>query len=63
MKLLDPNDPFFGKTWVRAVTVLAPLSWAAVEFLYIRDPLWGVIFTAAGAYAAWVLFLARRSEK
>jgi hypothetical protein len=62
MKFLDPDDPFFGKTWVRVVTVAAPLTWAAVEFTVMQDPMWGMIFLAAGAYAAWVLFFNRKSD-
>lgn len=61
MKFLDPDDPFFGKLWVRVVTVAIPLAWAAVEFAYLKDPLWGTIFLAAAGYAGWVLFLNRKS--
>ena len=60
MKLLDPDDPFFAKTWVRVVTVAGPLAWSVVEFVVMQNPMWGVIFLAAGAYAGWVLFLNRR---
>ncbi len=56
MKFLDPDDPFFGKTWVRVLTAALPLAWAAVEFAYLKDPLWGMLFLAAGGYATWVLF-------
>ena len=61
MKFLDPDDPFFGKTWVRVLTVAAPLAWALVEFIVIKSPVWGGIFLAAAAYAAWLLFFNRRS--
>jgi len=61
MKILDPDDPLFRKTWVRAVTVAAPLAWALVEFVVMESPAWGAIFLAAGAYAAWILFFNRRS--
>lgn len=56
-KLLDRNDPFFKKTYVRAITVGWPLAWGGVEF-YNGSPGWAVVFAAIGAYAAWVLFLA-----
>lgn len=61
MKILDPDHPFFRKTWVRAVTVAAPLAWSLVEFLVMKSPGWGAIFVAAGAYAAWILVFNRRS--
>jgi hypothetical protein len=60
MKFLDPDDPFFGKTWVRVLTAGLPLVWAVVEFAYLKDPMWGLVFLAAGAYAAWVLFFGRK---
>jgi hypothetical protein len=50
MKFLDPDDPFFAKTWVRVVTV------------GLQDPLWGILFLAAGAYAGWMLFFKRKSD-
>ncbi len=62
MKFLDPDDPFFGKLWVRLATVLVPLGWAVVEFAWLGSPMWGVIFLAAGAYAAWELFVRRKSD-
>lgn len=61
MKFLDPNDPFFSKTWVRVVTVAVPLGWALVEFGVLKSPMWGVIFLALAAYAGWTLFFNRRS--
>lgn len=61
MKILDPDDPFFGKTWVRVVTVAAPFAWAMVEFFRFDSPGWGLIFLVASAYAAWILFLGPRS--
>jgi hypothetical protein len=62
MKLLDPDDPFFGKTWVRVVTVAAPFVWSLVEFLRLDSPGWGIVFLAASVYAAWILFFNRKSE-
>jgi hypothetical protein len=62
MKFLDPDDPFFGKTWVRVVTVAAPLAWSLVEFFRIGSPGWGIIFLAAAAYAAWMLFFKGKSK-
>ena len=59
MKFLDPNDPFFDRVWVRWVTVLVPLAWGLVEFLWHGSPFWGMLFLAAGGYAAWMLFFNR----
>ncbi|MGL4238826.1 hypothetical protein [Tabrizicola sp.] len=61
MKFLDPDDPFFRRPWVRWVTVLVPLFWGAVEFIWLGSPFWGVLFLAAGAYAAWMLFFKRKA--
>ncbi|MBL4928491.1 hypothetical protein [Fuscibacter oryzae] len=56
-KLLDRNDPIFHHNpWLRWVTTGLPLAWGCVEFLWIGDPFWGVLFIAAGAYAAYELF-------
>ncbi len=55
MKLLDRNDPFFAKPWVRAISVLFPLIWGIVEF-FNDSPGWGILFVAAGAYAAYELY-------
>lgn len=56
MKLLDPDHPFFAKAWVRWLTVLVPGLWAAFE-LYTGNIGWAILFGAASAYPAWVLFL------
>lgn len=62
MKLLDPNDPFFAKPWVRWATGILPLLWGLVEF-YFQEPAWGVIFVAAGAYALWMLIIKPRGNE
>ncbi len=59
MKLLDPDDPFFRKPWVRWAVILVPLIWSGVEFLS-GSPGWGIGFLAVGLYALWVLVLSRR---
>ncbi len=59
MPLLDPKDPFFAKPWVRYVTAGFPLAWGLFEFA-TGSPGWGLMFVAAGAYAAWVLILSGR---
>ncbi len=55
-KLLDRNDPFFRRAWVRWVTVLVPLGWGVVELL-LGNSGWALLFLAAGGWAAWELFL------
>ncbi len=60
MKFLDPDDPFFGRAWVRWATVLLPFAWGIVEFGWLGSPFWGMIFFGAGAYAAWMLFFNRK---
>lgn len=56
MKILDPNDPFFAKAWVRWATALLPMLWGLVEFYY-NSPGWGILFLCAGAYAFYMLIL------
>jgi hypothetical protein len=58
MPLLDPNDPFFARPWVRWTTVLVPLGWGLME-LATGAPGWAMLFLAAGGYAGWVLILRR----
>lgn len=57
-KFLDRDHPIFRKMWVRVVTVALPVAWGLVEFA-IGGPGWGVIFTGAGLWALWELFLRR----
>ena len=56
MQILDPNDPFFAKAWVRWVTCVLPMLWGLVEFYY-NSPGWGVLFLAAGGYAFYMLII------
>jgi hypothetical protein len=60
MKFLDPEDPFFRSPLVRWLTVLVPLGWGLVEFVWLKSPFWGILFLAAAAYAAWMLFVKRK---
>jgi hypothetical protein len=53
---LDPNHPMFRRAWVRWATALAPLGWAGFE-LMLGNPMWAILFGAAGAYAGWVLIV------
>jgi len=55
-KLLDADDPFFRPVWRRWVTAVLPLLWGGYE-LWLGNPMWGLLFGAAGAYAAWVLIV------
>jgi hypothetical protein len=57
-RFLDRDHPVFRRTWVRWATVLAPSLWAVFE-LWTGNPGWAILFGAAGAYAAWELFLRR----
>ncbi len=56
MKFLDRDHPFFASPVRRWVTVILPLCWAGVE-LWMGSPGWAVLFAAAGAFAAWELFI------
>jgi hypothetical protein len=60
MKFLDPDDPFFARPLVRWLTVLVPLGWGLVELFWQKEPFWGGLFLAAGAYAGYMLFLRRK---
>jgi hypothetical protein len=60
--LVDPNNPFFDRLWVRLLCVLAPLGWAAVEFSNAEN-FWGGCFAAAGLYLAYALFWVRGRDR
>jgi hypothetical protein len=62
MKFLDPNDPFFRNPLVRWITVLIPLGWGLMEFIWIGSPFWGLLFLAAAAYAGYMLFFKRDAD-
>ncbi|MTH77000.1 hypothetical protein [Paracoccus aestuariivivens] len=56
--LVDPNNPFFDRLWVRLLCVISPLAWAGVE--YANDQgMWAAAFSAAGLYLAYALFWVR----
>ncbi|WP_265501550.1 hypothetical protein [Paracoccus beibuensis] len=57
--LVDPNAPFFKPLWVRVLSVVLPLLWAAVE-LWTGNPFWAVLFGGAGLYLGLALFVWRR---
>lgn len=61
MKFLDPNHPMFRRPWVRWATVLVPAAWGLAETFWIGAPLWGALFLAAAAFAAWKLLLPPRA--
>jgi len=61
MKILDQNDPFFNKAWVRWTTSVLPMLWGLVEFYY-DSPGWGVLFLVAGAYAFYMLIIKRANN-
>ncbi|MCR4268785.1 DUF3329 domain-containing protein [Nitratireductor sp. ZSWI3] len=62
MQLLDPGHPFFRPLWRRVAVVAACLGWGLFEFVS-GGPFWGVLFTGAGVYAAWVLLIAFAPEE
>lgn len=62
MKFLDPNDPFFRHAWVRWVSVLVPVGWGLMEFLWLGSPFWGILFLGAGGYAGYMLFFKRTGD-
>ncbi|WP_149142779.1 hypothetical protein [Gemmobacter caeruleus] len=62
MRFLDADHPFFRRPVARWGTALAPLVWAVVEFA-TGNPGWGILFGAAGAYAAWALLIVGPSDK
>ena len=57
MRLIDPNHPFFARVWVRWVSALVPVVWGVLEFVWIGNPMWGVLFLALGAFAFWELVI------
>jgi hypothetical protein len=56
-KFLDTDHPMFRPLWVRVLIVAICLGWAAFEFA-TASALWGSLFLALGAYAAWSFFAA-----
>lgn len=60
-KFLDRNDPFFAAPWRRWATTLLPLGWGIFE-LVTGQPLWGVLFVAAGLYAGYELLLGPKDK-
>lgn len=62
MRFLDPDHLFFRKPVTRWLTAGLPLAWAVFEFIG-GSPGWGVVFAAAGGYAAWALIIVGPSDK
>ena len=55
-KFLDLDHPFFRPLWIRVLVVVLAGGWAVLEFV-TGSPLWGVLFGAIAAYAAWGFFV------
>ncbi|WP_409455658.1 hypothetical protein [Paracoccus sp. (in: a-proteobacteria)] len=57
--MIDPENPFFNRLWVRLLCVVLPLIWAVVE--YSNGAVgWAALFAAAGLYLLYALFWLRR---
>ena len=56
--ILDPAHPMFAKAWVRWACTLTPLAGGGFE-LWMGDPLWAILFGAAGVYAGYTLIYKR----
>jgi len=55
-KLLDLHHPFFAPLWRRVAIIAVCLGWGIFEFV-MASPFWGMLFTALGAYCAWVFLV------
>ncbi|MBO6758817.1 MAG: hypothetical protein JJ902_20980 [Roseibium sp.] len=51
------EHPFFDPLWRRVLLVAFCVFWAGVEF-YSSNALWGYVFLAIAAYAAWAYLIA-----
>lgn len=51
---LDPNHPMFRNPLVRWLTAGIPLAWGGFE-LWLGNPMWAILFAAAGGYAGYKL--------
>lgn len=56
--LVDPHHPFFRPLWVRILSVVLPLLWAAFE-ASTGAVFWAILFGAAGIYLFVALFVIR----
>ncbi|UUP18608.1 DUF3329 domain-containing protein [Nitratireductor thuwali] len=61
MSFLDASHPFFRPLWRRVLVVAICIGWGLFEFVS-GAPFWGILFTGAGAYAAWVLLIAKTPD-
>ena len=55
-KFLDPDHPWFRPLWARVLIVALAAGWAVFEFV-TGSPVWGLVFLALAAYAAWHFFI------
>jgi len=56
MGLFELRVPFFIPVWRRIIVTAICFGWAAFE-LIIGNPLWSLLFAAAGGSALWQFFL------
>jgi hypothetical protein len=57
-KLLDRDDAFFSRKWVRVTTITLPAAMSVLEFAR-QSPGWGLLFGAFAILALWELVLRR----
>ena len=55
MRMFEMRVPFFFPLWRRIVVIAICVGWAGFE-LISGEPIWAILFVAAGATAAWQFF-------
>ncbi|MCB8838962.1 hypothetical protein [Aurantimonas sp. VKM B-3413] len=52
----EASHPFYRPLWVRICLLAALLIWTAIEWWH-GESFWGVLSSAAAAWAVWTFFL------
>lgn len=55
-RFFEVRSPFFIPVWRRVLVVALIVGWALLE-LWRGEPLWALLFGAAGAWCAWQFFV------